>query len=53
MILIKMVDPRVMVLLDHQWALMMKSEGLVFVIIISAVDTGDYDTGVGGGCGLG
>ena len=52
MILIKMVDPRVMVLLDHQWALMM-SEGLVFVIIISAVDTGDYDTGVGGGSGLG
>lgn len=48
-----MVDPRVMVLLDNQWALMMKSEGLVFVIMISAVDTGGYDMGAGGGSGLG
>lgn len=32
---------------------MMKSEGLVLAIIISAVDIGDYDTGVGGGGGLG
>lgn len=53
MIWIKMVDPRVMVLLDNQWALMMKSEGLVFVIMISAVDTGGYDMGAGGGSGLG
>jgi hypothetical protein len=31
----------------------MKPEGLVLVIIISAVDIGDYDTGGGGGSGLG
>lgn len=31
---------------------MMKSEGLGSVIIISAVDIGDYDIGAGGGRGL-
>lgn len=48
MILIKMVDPTVMVLLVVQ---MRKFEGLVLVIIISILGIGNYCIGIGDGLG--